>query len=142
MKRQEEQEKEHGQRPSKILVTRAGCGFGRRGPWLHLLLFFGERTQAGEKEEPMNADILLDFKSKLLGLYDNQTQAFTYPALWAQICVLFEENEDGTLLSKSWYKVESSDKPYRSSVLELYTSDNNVVMIPYNNITNTKSCGI
>jgi len=90
----------------------------------------------------MTAEILLDFKSKLLGLYDNQTQAFTYPALWEQICILFEENEDGTLLSKSWYKVESSDNPYRSSVLELYASDDNVVMIPYNNITNTKSCEI
>jgi hypothetical protein len=28
----------------------------QRGQWLHLLLFFGERTQASGKEDPMNPD--------------------------------------------------------------------------------------
>ena len=90
----------------------------------------------------MSVDILMDFKSKLIGLYDNKSQAFSYPTIWAHVCVSFEENEDGKILSKSWYEAESPDKPYRYSILELCVSNDNVVMIPYNNITNTKSCEI
>jgi len=90
----------------------------------------------------MNADILLDFKSKLLGYYDNQTQAFSCPAQWAQICVMFEEIDNGKILAKNWYKVGGPDKTYLSSTLDLKESDGNVIVTPHNNITNTKSCEV
>jgi len=83
-----------------------------------------------------------DFKVKLIGSYSNQEQAFNNPTLWAHIHIKFEELPDGMLYSKSWYDIDGEEKPYRATTLELSVSGENVIMTPYNNLTNMKDCEI
>ena len=83
-----------------------------------------------------------DFKAKLIGNYSNQQQAFNNQPLWAHIYIRFEELPDGMLYSKSWYAIEGEEKPYQATTLELSVSGENVIMTPYNNLTNTKECKI
>jgi hypothetical protein len=70
---------------------------------------------------------LIDFKEKLLGLYHNRNQALSHPQQWAHIYVQFEENDDGNIISKSWYATESSQNPYRQSALELKELDDKII---------------
>ena len=85
-----------------------------------------------------------DFKTKLIGDYSNQQQAFNNPPVfaWARIHIRFEELPDGMLYSKSWYDIEGETNPYRATTLELSVSGENIIMTPYNNLTNTKACEI
>lgn len=83
-----------------------------------------------------------DFKVKLIGSYSNQQQAFNNPPLWAHINIKFEELPDGMLYSKSWYAIDGEEKPYRATTLELSVSGENIIMTPYNNLTNMKDCEI
>lgn len=71
---------------------------------------------------------LIDFKEKLIGLYHNQNQAFTYPQEWAHIYVKFEETPEGDIFSKSWYAVENHKNPYRQSVLKLKQLDDKIIV--------------
>lgn len=68
-----------------------------------------------------------DFKTKLLGLYNNQRQAFNQPQHWANIFVDFVENSDGDIESKSWYVYEGSDNPYKKTVFRLESDFDRVV---------------
>lgn len=72
---------------------------------------------------------LSEFKQKLLGLYHNRNQAFSHPQQWAHIYVEFEENDEGNVISKSWYAVEGSENPYRKSVLKLKEVDNKIIVL-------------
>jgi hypothetical protein len=86
--------------------------------------------------------ILFEFKQKLLGTYHNRTQAFSHPQQWAHIFVNFVETDDGNILTRSWYAVESFESPYRETLLKLSISNSNVIIAPINNITKVKSCDI
>ena len=90
----------------------------------------------------MRQIMIEDFKTKLIGDYSNQQQAFNNPPLWAHIHIRFEELPDGMLYSKSWYDIEGENNPYRATTLELSVSRENVIMTPYNNLTNMKDCEI
>ena len=90
----------------------------------------------------MRQIMIEDFKTKLIGNYSNQQQAFNNPPLWAHIHIRFEELPDGMLYSKSWYDIEGENNPYRATTLELSVSGENIIMTPYNNLTNTKACEI
>lgn len=72
-----------------------------------------------------------DFKTKLLGLYNNQRQAFNHPQHWANIFVDFVENSDGDIESKSWYVYEGSDKPYKKVLFKLKEVDDKVIVDVY-----------
>lgn len=72
---------------------------------------------------------ILDFKKKLLGLYHNRNQAFSQPQQWAYIYIKFEENEDMTISSKSWYAVEGEEKSYRQSTLELKEINDSIIVL-------------
>ena len=76
-------------------------------------------------------NLLEDFKTKLLGLYNNQRQAFNYPQQWANIFTEFVENFDGNICSKSWYVYEGSDKPYKQVLLKLKEGDNKILAEVY-----------
>jgi hypothetical protein len=86
--------------------------------------------------------VLTDFKNKLLGIYHNRTQAFSYPQKWAYINVSFEEVCENEIRSDSWYFIKSRNEPYRSSLLKLKESGDQVIMTPINRITDTESCDI
>ena len=75
-----------------------------------------------------------DFKTKLLGLYNNQRQAFNYPQDWANIFVDFVENSDGDIESKSWYVYEGSDNPYKKTLFKLESDSDRVIANLYDEI--------
>ena len=81
-----------------------------------------------------------DFKTKLLGLYNNQRQAFNHPQHWANIFVDFVENSDGDIESKSWYVYEGSDKPYKKTVFRLESDSDKVIANLYDG-TNLSKVG-
>lgn len=72
-----------------------------------------------------------DFKTKLLGLYNNQRQAFNHPQQWANIFVDFVENSDGDIESKSWYVYEGSQNPYKKVLFKLKEVDDKVIVDVY-----------
>ena len=85
---------------------------------------------------------LTDFRSKLLGTYHNQQQAYNNPAFWAHIYCKFEEVEDGDVLSSSWYAIESPDRPYRKSLLKMREEDNQIILTSINLLADTESCDV
>jgi hypothetical protein len=85
---------------------------------------------------------LIDFKEKLLGLYHNRNQAFSYPQLWAHIYVEFNEMDNGNIFSKSWYSTENKKNPYKKTILEVEENDNSIIVIPSNPDTRVQYCNI
>tara|TARA_B100001094_G_scaffold327809_1_gene386832 strand:+ start:4569 stop:5033 length:465 start_codon:yes stop_codon:yes gene_type:complete len=83
-------------------------------------------------------NVLEDFKIKLVGLYNNQRQAFNHPQQWANIFVEFVENSDGDIDSKSWYVYEGSDKPYKRSLFRLESDSNKIIANLHQGINLTK----
>jgi hypothetical protein len=86
--------------------------------------------------------LLNDFKEKIIGLYHNRTQAYSHPQQWAHIYVEFIEIEHENIYSKSWYAVESSENPYRETILKIKESGKNIIVTPINKVTNIESCDI
>jgi hypothetical protein len=76
-------------------------------------------------------ELLKDFKQKILGLYHNRIQAYTYPRDWAHIFIEFSELDKNKLFSKSWYAIESSFDPYKEVILNLYELDHKVLVKTY-----------
>jgi hypothetical protein len=73
-------------------------------------------------------ELVKDFKQKILGLYHNRIQAYTYPRDWAHIFIEFSELDENRIFSKSWYAIESSFNPYKEVILDLYNCDDKVVV--------------
>jgi hypothetical protein len=46
-------------------------------------------------------ELVKDFKQKILGLYHNRIQAYTYPRDWAHIFIEFSELDENRIFSKS-----------------------------------------
>ena len=83
-------------------------------------------------------NLIEDFKSKLLGLYNNQRQAFNQPQHWANIFVDFIENSDGDIESKSWYVYEGSNNPYKKAVFRLKSDSDRVIANLYDGTSLSK----
>lgn len=90
----------------------------------------------------ISMDLIKEFKTKILGLYHNRNQAYTYPQLWAHIFIKFEETQNGDIFSKSWYAIENEDSPYKKTILKLKENNNKIIVTPYNADNNSKTCDI
>jgi hypothetical protein len=77
-------------------------------------------------------NLIDDFKTKLIGLYNNQKQAFNYPQQWANIFTEFVENSDGSIYAKSWYVYEGSQNPYKETIIVPIQSDKKIIVDTFN----------
>jgi len=59
-----------------------------------------------------------EFKSFLIGSFNNRRQAFSFPSQYSQISLKHVELENGMLYGEQWYTVRKQP-PYRQFVLEV-----------------------
>lgn len=72
--------------------------------------------------------------SNIVGEYLNRTQAFSNPALYAQIRIFYKDIGENKLKSESWFEYDYPDgKPYREEYhIYEYLSDTKVSFKTYN----------
>ncbi len=78
--------------------------------------------------------LLEEFKSKLIGSYDNKQQAFSNPPMWSYINIRFDELSDELIHFKSWYNMNSESDPYRNTKMKLSVSGENVILHSNNSL--------
>ena len=81
--------------------------------------------------------MLDEFKSFLIGSFNNRRQAFSFPSQYSQISLKHVELENGMLYGEQWYTVRKQP-PYRQFVLEV-TQEGAIIIVKSYKIKNKEN---
>ena len=81
-----------------------------------------------------------DFKSIILGTFDNRRQAYSNPSLYAHIRLTHKEINEKFLYGEQAYTYQL-DKPYRQFVLEIIQESNCIRVVNYEVLNKSKYLG-
>ena len=84
--------------------------------------------------------MISDFKSILLGTFDNKNQAYSNPSLFAHIRLTHKEIDSRFVYGEQSYTYQL-DKPYRQFVLELLEESDSIRVVNYEVLNKAKYLG-
>lgn len=69
-----------------------------------------------------------EFKSFLLGSFNNRRQAFSFPSQYSQISLKHVLLNNGMIYGEQWYSVRN-EPPYRQFVLDISVNEENKILV-------------